>query len=104
MPGYHYAATERRLLAAGLAGSTPCAIISQATSAEEKVYCTTLEGLSQASRLQAPTLLVVGEVVRFASHRSLRQQFGWTAPAESSHFVPLSSESPAQAGPEERSE
>jgi uroporphyrin-III C-methyltransferase len=104
MPGYHYAATEQRLRAAGLAGSTPCAIISQATSAEETVFCTTLEGLSQASRLPAPTLLVVGEVVRFASHRSLRQQFGWTVPAENSHFVPLSAESPAQAGPEERSE
>ena len=104
MPGYHYAATEHRLRAAGLAGSTPCAIISQATCAAEKVYCTTLESLSQASRLPAPTLLVVGEVVRFSSHRSLRQPWGWTAPAESSDFVPLSSESPAQAGPEERSE
>jgi uroporphyrin-III C-methyltransferase len=106
MPGYHYENTARRLRAAGLAGSTPCAIISQATSAEERVHRTTLEALSQSPHLPAPTLLVVGEVVRFADHASLRQQFSWTA-APNEDFVSLSlsaAEFLAEAGNEERSE
>ena len=75
MPGYDYESTARRLLAAGLKKTTPCAIISHATSREERVHWTTVEDLRLAPRLPAPTLLVVGEVVRFAEHASLRQEF-----------------------------
>ena len=75
MPGYDYAATTRRLLAAGLKALTPCAIISQATCPEERVFKTTIEELRSAPRLPAPTLLIVGEVVRLAEHPSLHQQF-----------------------------
>ena len=103
MPGYRYENTAQRLLAAGLAGSAPCAIISQATSAEEKVHRTTLEELSQSPRLPSPTLLVVGEVVRFADHASLHQKFSWTVPP-SEEFVPLSADFLAEPGNEERSE
>jgi uroporphyrin-III C-methyltransferase len=74
MPGYAYAATARQLVAAGLRASTPCAIISQATRSEEKVYITTIEELRSAPRLAAPTLLVVGAVVRLAAHPSLHDQ------------------------------
>ena len=76
MPGYDYESTARRLLAAGLKKTTPCAIISHATSREERVHWTTVEDLRLAPRLPAPTLLVVGEVVGFAEHASLRQEFG----------------------------
>ena len=92
MPGYAYAATARQLVAAGLKASTPCAIISQATRAEEKVYLTTIEELRSAPRLPAPTLLVVGEVVRLAEHASLHEQFSTRSTTE--EFLPLV----AQAG------
>jgi uroporphyrin-III C-methyltransferase len=87
MPGYAYAATARQLVAAGLKASTPCAIISQATRPEEKVYKTIVEDLHSAPRLPAPTLLVVGEVVRLAEHRSLQEQFSTRSTIE--EFIPL---------------
>lgn len=87
MPGYAYAATARQLVAAGLKASTPCAIISQATRPEEKVYLTTIEELRSAPRLSAPTLLVVGEVVRLAGHASLQEQFSVATTVK--EFLPL---------------
>jgi siroheme synthase len=70
MPGYEYAGTARRLLAAGLRLATPCAVISQATSSDQQVYRTTISELSGVPRLPAPTLLVVGEVVRLTAEDS----------------------------------
>jgi len=87
MPGYAYAATARQLVAVGLKASTPCAIISQATRPEERVYKTTIEKLSSAPRLPAPTLLVVGEVVRLAEHASLHEQFSTHNATE--EFLPV---------------
>ena len=95
MPGYAYAATARQLVAAGLKASTPCAIISQATRPEEKVYLTTIEELRSAPRLAAPTLLVVGEVVRLAEHASLHEQFSIRGTIE--EFLPLVAQSEAFA-------
>ncbi len=69
MPGYEYERTAKRLAAAGLRPSTPCAVISQATSSTQRVHRTTIVELALAPRLPAPTLLVVGEVVRFAADR-----------------------------------
>jgi siroheme synthase len=37
MPGYDYRSTSQQLLRAGVAGTTPCAIVSQATSLNEQV-------------------------------------------------------------------
>ena len=85
MPGYAYAATARQLVAAGLKASTPCAIISQATRSEERVYITTIEELDSAPRLAAPTLLIVGEVIRLAEHPSLHDQVS----TRSEEFLPL---------------
>lgn len=104
MPGHRYESTSQRLLAAGLEKSTPCAIISQATSAAEQVYRTTLEALPRVPRLPAPTLLVVGEVVRFANHASLSQEFAWITQSHTKEFVPLSAEFLAQTRPQEQSE
>ena len=75
MPGYAYEATKGKLLKAGLSQRTPCAVISQATSAQEQIFRTTIADLHRAPKLPAPTLLVVGDVVRFADHVSLRKQF-----------------------------
>ena len=57
---------------AGFAQETPCAIISRATTPQQQVHRTTISHLHRAPRLAAPTLLVVGEVVKFAD-RSVDQ-------------------------------
>jgi uroporphyrin-III C-methyltransferase/precorrin-2 dehydrogenase/sirohydrochlorin ferrochelatase len=80
MPGYAYEATKTKLLKAGLSHRTPCAVISKATSAEEQVFRTTIADLHHVPKLPAPTLLVVGDVVRFADHATLRQQFAEQLP------------------------
>ena len=75
MPGQNYRDIAAKLKAAGLAGQTPCAIISRATTKQQQTHRTTISDLHNAAQLPAPTLLVVGEVVRFADHASLAQQF-----------------------------
>ncbi len=77
MPGQEYGSTAAQLRRAGVPGTTSCAVISRATSAEEQVHITTLEELPQSPRLPSPTLLVVGEVVRLARPAALREQFAW---------------------------
>ena len=72
MPGYHNDETAQKLRSSGLAAETPCAIISQATSREQQVYSTPIKKLSSAPQLPAPTLLVVGEVARFATQPEQR--------------------------------
>ena len=76
MPGYAYEVTRNKLLRAGISANTPCAVISQATSPEEHVFRTTVKELHLTPHFPAPTLLVVGDVVRFADHATLRRQFG----------------------------
>jgi len=66
MPGSKRDEISSRLTAAGFDESTPCAIISRATTSEQRIYRTTVSDLRRAPRLAAPTLLVVGEVVRLA--------------------------------------
>ncbi|MBZ5721829.1 MAG: uroporphyrinogen-III C-methyltransferase [Acidobacteriia bacterium] len=66
MPGYRYGEISGKLQAAGLAGDTPCAVISRATTSEEQVFSTSLEDLQNAPQLPAPILLVIGEVSRQA--------------------------------------
>jgi uroporphyrin-III C-methyltransferase len=68
MPGHDFAALQQRLLTAGIAAETPCAIISGATTESEEIHITTVAQLSGAPRLVPPRLVVVGEVVRFAHH------------------------------------
>ena len=65
MPGPKYDKVASRLRVAGLSGDTPCAIISRATTATQRVHGTTLSELDASPMLASPTLLVVGEVVRF---------------------------------------
>jgi uroporphyrin-III C-methyltransferase len=75
MPGHRYAEIAQQFRAAGLSGETPCAIISRATTSEEQVFATNVRDLSDAPRLPAPTLLVVGEVLRDAV-TALPEQLG----------------------------
>jgi uroporphyrin-III C-methyltransferase len=75
MPGYDYGEIADRLLTAGFAKETPCAIISRATTREQRIHRTTVSDIHRAPRLASPTLLVVGEVVKFAD-RSLVEEAG----------------------------
>jgi uroporphyrin-III C-methyltransferase len=89
MPGYAYEETRTKLVKAGLSSRTPCAVISQATSPREQVYRTTIGNLHLAPRLPAPTLLVVGDVVRFADHATLRKQLARIGRKRQQEFAPL---------------
>jgi uroporphyrin-III C-methyltransferase len=84
MPGYDYRSTAQQLERAGVAGTTPCAIVSQATSPTEQIHLTTVQELHTSPRLPSPTLLVVGEVVRLAKPAALHQQFAWPGDAPGS--------------------
>jgi uroporphyrin-III C-methyltransferase len=64
MPGHNYSDVATKLISAGLAGGTPCAVISRATTRHQRTHRTTVRSLHLAPQLVAPTLLVVGEVVR----------------------------------------
>jgi uroporphyrin-III C-methyltransferase len=66
MPGRRYSEIANKLRTAGLPDDTPCVIISRATTSAEQLYSTTIRNLNNAPRLPAPTLLVIGEVLRHA--------------------------------------
>jgi siroheme synthase len=55
-----------KLKQAGFDDAKPCALVSRATLADEQIRVTTLANLACASGLSSPSLLIVGEVVRFA--------------------------------------
>ena len=68
----------RELVAHGLAAVTPAALVQQGTLPEQRVLTGTLEslpGIVHASEVRAPTLIIVGEVVR------LRERLKWFEPA-----------------------
>ena len=74
MPGHQYREIASRLEAAGVSSKTPCAIVSRASTPEQQSLLTTVGALGAAERLPAPTLVIVGDVVRSAGdsvHQSL---------------------------------
>jgi len=74
MPGHDLSGLQTRLLASGVAGEVPCAIVSSATNDSEQVHVTTVARLGNAPHLAAPRLVVIGEVVRLADARRITQQ------------------------------
>lgn len=74
MPGHDYGEVAGRLLAAGLGPETPCAIVSRAMAADQQVHVATIHALPDAPRLPAPSLLIVGEVVRAAGQNTAVQE------------------------------
>ena len=68
----------RELAAHGLPAATPAALIQQGTTPNQRVLVAdlaTLPALVHASDVKAPTLIIVGEVVR------LRDRLKWFEPA-----------------------
>jgi uroporphyrin-III C-methyltransferase len=82
MPGPGYAEVANRLLAAGLSSGTPCALISRASTSNERTHRTTVLELTRAPQFAAPALLVVGEVVRLAATTVATLELGITALAQ----------------------
>jgi uroporphyrin-III C-methyltransferase len=74
MPGKNYAEIGAKLRAAGVTPETPCALISRATTRRQRTHCTIVSELRTSPQLPAPTLLVVGEVVRFADPVSVASE------------------------------
>jgi len=66
MPGKNHVAIAEKIIAAGLSKETPCILVSRATTRLQRTHQTTLSSLHRAPQLPAPTILIVGEVVRFA--------------------------------------
>ena len=66
MPGHDYQDIANQLLSADLDPSTPCAIVSRAMASDQQVHVTSIASLPDSPMLPAPSLLIVGEVVRSA--------------------------------------
>jgi uroporphyrin-III C-methyltransferase len=62
MPGRDYAEVASRLLDHGLSSETPCAIVSQATGAAQKIQWSRVGNLFDETTLSAPAILIVGKV------------------------------------------
>jgi uroporphyrin-III C-methyltransferase len=71
MPGADARATVERLSAAGVPPQTPCAIISRASTAAQQTTVTTLEKLPDIGAQAKPSILILGDVVRFAKQGRL---------------------------------
>ena len=72
----------QQLIAHGRAAQTPAALIQQGTTAAQRVFTGTLESLPTLvaeHQVQAPTLVIVGEVV------SLREKLAWFEGAEDAY-------------------
>ncbi len=67
MPGKNYGDIASQLKAAGVKPETPCALVSRATTEWQRTHRTQIADLYRTPELPAPTLLVVGEVARFAN-------------------------------------
>lgn len=66
-----------KLMEHGMASGTPAAIVQQGTTRSQRVVTGTLEtlpGLASSAQLRAPTLIIIGEVVR------LRGRLAWFDP------------------------
>lgn len=70
----------QQLIQHGMSADMPVALIEQGTTQQQRVLASTLSHLPEivrATKVHAPTLIIVGEVVR------LRDKLAWFAPAES---------------------
>jgi uroporphyrin-III C-methyltransferase len=88
MPGQNYREVGAKLKASGLTGDTPCAVISRATTSQQRMHRSTIAELHRSPTLPAPTLLVLGEVVRFADPLTLSQEFDHSAASMDKGAVP----------------
>jgi len=62
MPGPDYAEVAHRLREGGLPDDLPCAIVSNATGAEQQIRWTSVARLAHEEKLPAPALMIIGRV------------------------------------------
>jgi siroheme synthase len=62
MPGADYVEVSERLLEGGLPADLPCAIVSNASSSQQRVRWSNVGRLASEEKLPAPALLIVGRV------------------------------------------
>ena len=67
MPGRNFAALQQELLDAGLDADTPAAIVSAASTPEQREHCTTVRKLDTAPPMPAPTILLIGRTLEHAA-------------------------------------
>lgn len=103
MPGQNYPLTAAKLKAAGLSNETPCAVVSRATTPQQTMIRTTVGELHQTPQLPAPTLLVVGDVVRLADEDGLAELATSKSTNELSIPAAMLAEFPPHANSEEES-
>jgi uroporphyrin-III C-methyltransferase len=63
MPGSDYRALARSLTTAGLAAETPCLVISQIGSPDQRIHGSTLNRVGDLPRLSAPALFLAGSAI-----------------------------------------
>ena len=76
MPGTDYAEVAARLLDAVLGSELPCAVISNATRAEQQIRWSSVGALFEEQRLPAPAILIVGRESQAGTSRHRRKSFG----------------------------
>ncbi len=64
MPGRDFAELSASLIRSGIAGETPVAAVSKASTPEEHVVMTTLAGLAGAGVGPAPLILLIGHAIQ----------------------------------------
>jgi len=64
MPGRRFRALADELIASGIEGATPCVAVSKATTAEERVWVTTLADIEDSGVGPAPVLLLIGHAIQ----------------------------------------
>jgi len=67
MPGRNFAALQQELLDAGLDAELPAAIVSAASTPEQREHCTTLGQLDNVPPMPAPTILLIGRTLEHAA-------------------------------------
>jgi uroporphyrin-III C-methyltransferase len=67
MPGRNFTSLQNELLNAGLDAETPAAIVSAASTPEQREHCTTLGQLDSAPPIPAPTILLIGRTIEHAA-------------------------------------
>jgi uroporphyrin-III C-methyltransferase len=67
MPGRNFTSVQNELLNAGLDAETPVAIVSAASTPEQREHCTTIGQLDSAPPMPAPTILLIGRTIEHAA-------------------------------------
>jgi uroporphyrin-III C-methyltransferase len=71
MPGHDFETLRAQLLAAGLPGEIPAALVSRAAAPDQSVECATLGEINALPRVSAPSILLVGWALDSAVRRAL---------------------------------